>query len=373
MPSQLVASLAFAVICCCCTFGQVYTWLSSSTSYVFTLHLVRWTPSSVAPCQVRTWIVTHLRASRPLQLHLAPCTVIALFAIVVGHRHIAHFRTGYWLTAKALRWSKHIEVTNGSCSALHFLCATLWGGANTFEFCKSLRCKSIPPLVQSYSDFLYLDVLGQGGADRAQADTTSPNLTHQPRCINTQHCSKSKYSKLSKDSLEWHVTDQKCSKSSLNTSKYSTVLEQNSPMNSFLRRFLSLSWGVEMTKQLMNARSTVLQLKVVKHKKMQKYKHATIQNTKKVETTKIQKRRWDDKTWMQIAPSCSWRLLNIKIYRKITIIQSTKQKCLKCQLPLLWKPRLKFKLASACWHVLYLIWVHLKYSVHFRVIFESQD
>ena len=34
--------------------------------------------------------------------------------------------------------------------------------------------------------------------------------------------------------------------------------EKNSPTNSFLSLFLSFSWGVEMTRQLMKARSTVL-------------------------------------------------------------------------------------------------------------------
>lgn len=37
-----------------------------------------------------------------------------------------------------------------------------------------------------------------------------------------------------------------------------TISSNFRPMNSFLSLFLSLSWGVEMTRQLMNASSTVL-------------------------------------------------------------------------------------------------------------------
>ena len=51
--------------------------------------------------------------------------------------------------------------------------------ATTFEFCKPLRCKSLLyHLVQSYSDFLYLDLLGKGGASLLQQTMPSPTWRH---------------------------------------------------------------------------------------------------------------------------------------------------------------------------------------------------
>ena len=148
------------------------------------------------------------------------------------------------------------------------LCLSEQESANSFEFCKSLRCKSpVHCLVQSYSDFLNSVHIGRGRVQLPWADSASSNLTRLSKYLCTPQ---NIFNSWEGFLFQWtsHILNQKffhfhfhkCHSPFHRYSKDNNLSGLNSPMNSFLRRFLSFSWGVEMTRQLMKARSTVLHI-----------------------------------------------------------------------------------------------------------------
>ena len=138
----------------------------------------------IASLQVCTWVLApsllHLARCRPL--HLGLCAVIGLFENTLCHRNITHFLILGIAPHISHTWSSQGDQCSevGAFSSHKcFLAQVSHCCATTFEFCKPLRCKSLLyHLVQSYSDFLYLDLLGKGGASLLQQTMPSPTWRH---------------------------------------------------------------------------------------------------------------------------------------------------------------------------------------------------
>ena len=134
--------------------------------------------------------------------------------------------------------------------------------ANPWDVNPPVHC-----LVQSYSDFLNSVHIGRGRVQLPWADSASSNLTRLSKYLCTPQ---NIFNSWEGFLFQWtsHILNQKffhfhfhkCHSPFHRYSKDNNLSGSNSPMNSFLRRFLSFSWGVEMTRQLMKARSTVLHI-----------------------------------------------------------------------------------------------------------------
>ena len=240
---------------CICTSHQVRTWIiwTSQGAHLDNctypgVHLSTST-FSVAPCQVQTFAPGALRSHwtfwkhsmssqyHPLP-HLGNCTTHITYVVKSG---------GSMLWGGGTLKS---QVLSGS--SLSLLCNHIWIlQTRDVNLCCITWCK----VIQIFSISTYWERAGPACYSRQcppQLDATitlkTPVFLHM-----VLHMQSQMYTEISEASNE----------------------EKNSPTNSFLSLFLSFSWGVEMTRQLMKARSTVLNS--WKLLEIQKFK---VQNTK---------------------------------------------------------------------------------------------